>query len=165
MSFIQNMTDHYGILTICVLALLLWPLTADGHTDCEVTLPSTSPVPAAPSAKNHHSHAWYGSEELAAFIPASGKWYGMGPKHGYRDKFWWWAKGYDASLPPLAPLKLTVHRLSGLPYEFEMSSETGGYNDDWNAILIGLEFPTAGCWQVIGNYQQHKLKVIFIVNQ
>ena len=163
MRVFYNRIDRLAGLTLCVLVLLLWPPSADGEQDCPVTMPSQSPVATAPPATGHTSHAWYGSENLAAFIPSSGSWQGMGPAHGYRDKFWWWANGYDASLPPLAPLKLTVTRLSGLPHEFVMTTETGGYNDDWNAMLIGMEFPTVGCWQVVGNYQQQQLMVVFLV--
>lgn len=84
MRFIDHLADHLAILAVCLIALLLWPLQAEGEADCPITLPARSPVATAPQVAGYVNHAWYGSENLAAFIPASGNWRGMGPQYVYR---------------------------------------------------------------------------------
>lgn len=29
---------------------------------------------------------------------------------------------------------------------------TSGWNETWNAMLVGMEFPSSGCWKIIGIY-------------
>jgi hypothetical protein len=99
---------------------------ADG--DCSVTLPSSSAV-LVPNSESDGSFAWYGSEALAVRLPADGRWKGMGPSRNFRDKFWIWRRGYDAKTETRPALTFAGVKM-----------------------LVGMEFPSAGCWQVTATY-------------
>jgi hypothetical protein len=96
--------------------------------------------------------AWYGSDLLAALVPIDGKWIGMGPERAYRDKFWWWRRGFDARAEWQPDLVISAVRLDGPASHFELARVTTGYGDEWDAMLFGMEFPSAGCWEVRGTY-------------
>jgi hypothetical protein len=125
---------------------------------CQVTLWADSPVAASGALPigPDSSHGWYGSEALAALIPKNGKWNGMGPKRNYGDKFWWWRRGFNAKLEPSPQLVVSARRMDGQEGSFELANASSGYSSnpdsDWNSILIGMEFPSAGCWEIIGTY-------------
>ncbi len=88
-------------IPILVLITCLLPLVAGADKEtCQITLAENKPVAAtgALPVSSNSSHAWYGSEALAALIPKNGIWTGMGPEHDFGDKFWWWRLGYDAQL-------------------------------------------------------------------
>lgn len=105
---------------------------------------------------------WFGSESLAAVIPAEGRWTGMGEAHRFRDKFWWWKRGYEAVKEPRPPLTVTA----SLVDDRSVSTKpfvTNAYGKDWNAILVGMEFPEPGCWRVLGTSGQENLKIILYV--
>lgn len=78
-------------LFLWVLIFMQYSPQIVGDDSCHVTLPESSPVapPGETPESSNSSHAWYGSEALAAFIPRDGIWVGMGPEKNYRDKFWW----------------------------------------------------------------------------
>ncbi len=99
-------------------------------------------------------HAWYGSNLLAASIPKSGVWTGMGEEKSFADKFWWWREGFSASDEPKPDLTVSAIRLDG-PHESVLITTTTsgrGVGGDWDAMLVGMHFPSAGCWEIRGNY-------------
>jgi hypothetical protein len=108
------------------------------------------------------SERWYGSETLAVMLPDGGIWRGMGAQHRYRDKLFWWSYGFrpgsesylsvrgqglDDDSPPASISRATnAHSLS-----------LGGWT-----MLVAVEFPSAGCWEITGEYLGQELS--FVVN-
>src|SRR5262245_19359192 len=78
---------------------------------CVVSLPPATEPP--PSQETGECWAWVGSPKLAAHVPANGVWTGMGPKHNYRDKWWWWREGYRAAKETEPELTILANRLDG----------------------------------------------------
>jgi hypothetical protein len=141
-------TPQIGIL---IGALTAATSAVGAGIECPVTLPRDWPVRDVPMGQSG-DRAWYGSELLAALVPIDGKWIGMGPERAYRDKFWWWRRGFDARAEWQPDLVISAVRLDGPASHFELTRVTTGYDDEWDAMLVGMEFPSAGCWEVRATY-------------
>jgi hypothetical protein len=74
-----------GTLTFVALLSVSLPTHGSETGSCPVTLPKHWPTRPAPS--NSSAFGWYGSSNLAAFLPLDGVWYGMGRERNYGDKF------------------------------------------------------------------------------
>ena len=135
---------------------LVW-LPAYG-SECPVTVPNMEDPFGTTNPSS--SHGWYGSDELTALIPKDGHWVGMGPDRNYSDKFWWWRRGYNARKEPNPELIISGTRLDGPASPVLVTDTTNGYGENWSTMLVGMEFPTAGCWEVIGKYGGNELKLI-----
>ncbi len=106
------------------------------------------------------SDRWYGGEKLAVMLPPNGVWRGLGPDHAFRDKLFWWSVG----VKPGSESNLTVTgvKLDGDAAPAFISEATnvranllGG-----SAMLVMVEFPSAGCWQITGEYLGEKLAFV-----
>src|SRR3954453_885156 len=150
------------------LAVLLsaTPAAADDVQTCPVTIPVRSSVEVPGMPESSGSRVWYGDADLAVLLPADGRWYGLGAAQRFRDKSWWWRSGYDASTEITPDLVIDADRLDSrdpaAPH-VRVNEATNAFGDDWNAILVGLEFPAAGCWRVTGTYQGHALTFVVAV--
>jgi hypothetical protein len=131
--------------------LALSPLAA--LADCPVTLPSSSPVDV-PGMRSGGTYAWYGSEALAVLLPAHGRWKGMGPARNFRDKFWIWRRGYEATGEERPALTITGVKLhDGEETErLRIDRATNAFGKGWASMLVGMEYPSAGCWRVTVTY-------------
>ena len=112
------------------------------------------------------THGWFGSERLAAAIPNDGVWIGMGQEEQYADKFWWWRKGYSAFDEAKPKLKVSAVRLDGQDESLQIHKATNGrgVDGDWDAMLVGMYFPSPGCWKVQGTYKGvHELTLVLKV--
>jgi hypothetical protein len=132
---------------------VLATMSGAGFAACPVTLPSGSPVDVPNSPSNSFYH-WFGSDALAVSLKSDGIWLGMGATHRYRDKLWFWRRGYSADSEPVPALTLKSVRLhaSGNPREFSIDRATNASGQGWSMMLVGMEFPSAGCWQVTATY-------------
>ena len=159
------MTKH--VIQSCIgaaylsLAMSLSGFAEAQSTSCPVTLPESSLV-EVPGLPSDERRSWYGSSALAVLLPIDGTWSGMGPEHHYRDKLWWWRHGFDPDKEPTPDLVLEATRLDGdAPVvRIEGASSNSGDGEDWSAMLLALEFPASGCWQVNARYRQERLSFI-----
>ena len=97
---------------------------------------------------------------MAVWLPSDGNWSGMGPKHHYRDKLWWWRRGYDAHKEPAPDLMLQATRLDGDALPVWVDNATNAYGEGWSRMLMALEFPTSGCWEVNARYREEQLTFV-----
>jgi hypothetical protein len=127
---------------------------------CPVTLAVTRPF-AEPSPSSA-SRFWYGSEALAVLLKTGGAWRGMGSKRRYRDKLFWWRDGYDGRTEPLPELTVIGRRLDGDAPPAEMSRATNAHHPAFGGwtMLVCVEFPTSGCWEVTGEYRGARLSFV-----
>lgn len=49
------------------------------------------------------------------------------------------------------------------PYITNAFSEHPEYDEPWDAILVGMEFPSAGCWKVVGTTSEAELTIVLQV--
>lgn len=135
---------------------------------CEVSLPGRDDLPDSLLSASA-GFAWVGSRELAAMIPSDGHWQGIGPGRDYFDKWWWWRDGYDAREEAEPALVITATRLDRSIPPVVIDDATSGFGPadesgpGWSAMLVGMEFPAAGCWEVIGKYEDRELRFVFEV--
>src|ERR1700758_3546586 len=109
--------------------------TAEKPPDsCPITKPPQSPfIPPAPYPSNGSS--WIGSRKLWTDIPKGGTWQGLPhytPEDArFRQKLFWWSKGYDwrSENPPL--LTIMGERLDGpsAPMSTDPHANAGWTND------------------------------------
>ena len=131
----------------------LLALPASAVAQCPVTLPSSSPV-SVPSDEPANSYAWYGSEALAVRLRSDGVWRGMGPEHHYRDKLWFWRRGYSPREEPAPRLTIDGLKLGDAkPDRLHIAEATNAFGPGWARMLTGMEFPSPGCWQVAVTYE------------
>jgi hypothetical protein len=129
---------------------LVWasPAGTAEISNCPKTVPSADllgkPFPS--------SDRWYGSETLAVILRPDGIWRGMGPKYSYRDKLFWWSFGFKPGSE--SNLKVTAKRLDGSspPADISAATNAGGPSLGGWTMLVMVEFPSAGCWEITGEY-------------
>ena len=114
----------------------------------------------APSKSFPPSENWYGTEKLAVILPRGGTWRGLGPTHNFRDKLFLWSKGFEAGSEK--NLKVTGVRLDADSPPAVISKPTNAYAESlggWTMLVL-VEFPSAGCWQITGEYMGEKLAFV-----
>jgi hypothetical protein len=132
--------------------------------DCPVTLPQEPAfTPPAPySDLGWDGYFWYGSNSLWASIPVNGVWLGLPHNpNGYTQKIPWWREGYSWDKEPEPDLIVTGERLDGKAPPLDASSANGSYAKDMgSAMMMGVDFPTLGCWKITGKYQDAELSFV-----
>ena len=134
----------------------LGPVLGAQGTDCALTKGSSQ----APSKAFPPADHWYGSERLAVVLPPDGIWRGMGPTHNFRDKLFWWSAGFKPGSE--SNLKVAGVRLDGDAPAATISRVTTAHAESlggWT-MLVMVEFPSAGCWQITGEYLGEKLTFV-----
>lgn len=130
---------------------------ATGDIGCSVTRPdpafvAPSPYPAA--APPLYESEWFGSDALWTMINRDGEiWrFPQGPDHLFEKTFWWsldWGGMRDEPVPALT---VVGTRLDG-PGTFTAGPATNAARDDFGeAMLVGVEIPSPGCWQITASY-------------
>lgn len=132
---------------------------------CPVTQPSASPfVPPPPYSPDapYQGEFWYGTEVLWTLLSTDGTWRQLPQNKGvYTQKTFWWKKGYDWRTEPTPSLTVTGKRLDGSAPPLEASVATNGYHDDLKSfMLVGVDLPTAGCWEITGHSEGHDLSFV-----
>lgn len=125
------------------------------------------PAPFSPAA--YAGEFWYGAPALWTALPDSGAWSALPhDAAGYSQKLVWWREGYNWQAEPQPALSVTGRRLDA-PALLAASKATNGFNADPQSLsfmLVGGDFPTAGCWEVTGAYSGTSLSyVVWIAGQ
>ncbi|MGH8236105.1 MAG: hypothetical protein ACREXP_03680 [Steroidobacteraceae bacterium] len=124
---------------------------------CPVTrsAPETrfTPPPPHEAAKPGDPMFWFGSDALYVFLTADGRWRGITSPTGTRNKSFWYRK--DAKWLNEYPyqLKVTAKRIDADGPMIAFPRVTNAIMGEEVAMLLMLELPERGCWQVTGNYK------------
>jgi len=143
----------------------------DPPENCPVTRPPASPfVPPAPYPAKPPSQGvfWFGTEKLWTMLPVEGTWRGL--RHysattpGFRQKIFWWRKGYNWLSDPNPDLTVKGERLDGPAPHFLIPRATNGYEQDLKSfMLVGADIPTYGCWRITGRFKDDELSFVIRV--
>ena len=81
-------------------------------------------------------------------------------EHGYRQKLFFWSKGYDPTAKRYDHLLIQGKRLDGDAPAFTRDKGTNGISivDGTPAIVTTIDIPTTGCWEITSKYRDHELK-------
>ena len=137
----------------------------DSSASCPVTVSQdptfVPPEPYSPTSP-FPDEFWYGSNSLWTLLPTSGRWAGLPyDDQGYGQKVFWWREGYVWTEEPEPQITVTSERLDGPATSFKVSGGTNAYaNDIGSAMLTGVNFSTAGCWKITGQYKDAELSFV-----
>jgi hypothetical protein len=166
---IQNSTPTESFEQPTVIASATAEVVShDPPAGCPVTTPQdppfTAPEPYSASAP-WQGYFWYGSRSLWTVIPQKGSWYSL-PKNpeGYTQKVFWWREGYSWTEEPEPALSVSGERLDAPAPPLNASKATNAYASDiGSAMLVGVDFPTYGCWKITGKYKDAELSFVIWV--
>lgn len=153
-------------LCLCTMALpALMPSSATAQDDsngCPVTTSSDrSFVPPDPyPAHSAQGAFWYGTIDLWTQLTGEGVWRGLPRRDsGYFNKLFLWRQGYDWQKEPKPEIVVILRRLDA---NAPLTVLQGGTNAFFgvSAMLIGVTFPTEGCWEVTSYNKGHTLTFI-----
>jgi len=134
---------------------------------CPVTIPQdpTFMPPAPYDSLGFEGYFWFGSASLWTSIPRGGAWFGLPDNpEGYTQKVFWWRDGYIWNEEPEPNLIVTGERLDAEAPPLKVSKATNAYaRDIGSAMLVGVDFPTFGCWKITGKYQDAELSFVIWV--
>ena len=139
-------------------------VSKDPPVDCPLTVPQdplfTPPSPY--SDLGFEGGFWYGSHSLWTAVPKNGVWFGLPHNpEGYTQKVFWWREGYVWTEEPEPALTVTGERLDAPAPPLIVSKATNAYAGDiGSAMLVGVDFPTLGCWKITGQYQNSALSFV-----
>jgi hypothetical protein len=140
--------------------------TPTASLDCAVTRPSQpSFVPPSPWPQNPPSgdQFWFGSAGLWTALPRDGSWRQLAIV-GVGDKFWWWSEDYgagDVASDSTPDLTVAARRIDGSSPSFNVSEATNGFHSSFNqAMLIGVELASPGCWEFSAQFMDSELSFV-----
>jgi hypothetical protein len=146
-------------------SLLLLPLLTCGWGSpavaaeagaCPTTVPSTDLLGEPFPASEH----WYGSEALAVILRPDGIWRGMGPGYNFRDKLFWWSLGFKPGLE--SNMAVSGRSLDNPELKADVSRTTNAHSPSlggWTMLVL-VEFPSPGCWEITGRYLGQRLSFV-----
>ena len=139
---------------------------------CPVTKPATQPfVPPPPyPAKPSGSDFWFGTDGLWTTLPKTGAWIGLGHYTSsdptFRQKLVFWRQGFDPHAATEAKLTVIGRRTDSLAPALQTD---GPGTPSWTArdqfFMTGINFPTTGCWEITGRYEDINLTFVVWVGQ
>jgi hypothetical protein len=132
--------------------------------------PVTKPVPefrppagylAKPSFANR---AWFGTAKLWTDLDVGGEvWSGLpgSPIGPFGQKTFWWSSGYSGLREPTPMIKVKGRRLDREAPPLQAGDPgTNALFDGMWSMLVGVDVPTAGCWQLTAIYREAELPIV-----
>lgn len=156
-----------------IAALAANPVDYGPPATCPVTRPPSPPfVPPSPyPATTSLGAFWFGTQRLWTLLPTTGEWRGMQGYNptdvSYRQKLFWWRQGYDWKAEPRPQLTVTGRQLDASEPPLVASRASNGYREhDWKSFMVvAVDMPTLGCWEIAGDYKGDKLSYVVWVAQ
>ena len=141
---------------------------------CPVTRPPTKPfVPPPPyPARTAPGDFLYGTNQLWTSLRTTGTWKGL-PHYtptdpSFRQKLAWWRQGWDWHKEPQPKLKVTGRRLDSPAPPLAAGRANGGWepeHPDQPFMVVGINLPALGCWEITGHYGNQELTFVVWVAQ
>lgn len=153
------------LLTGCTMIARPVELGTNNPTDdCPVTQqPDLRFIPPRPNREYPAiDEFWFGTNALWTALPENGVWSNL-PKNpdGYVQKVFWWREGYSWTEEPEPNLSVTGRRLDATAPPLLVSRPTNAFAEDiQSAMLVGVGFPTVGCWEITGVYADAELTFV-----
>lgn len=147
--------------------------TADNvPTTCPVTKLSRRPfIPPAPwRDQKRPTEFWFGTRQLWTVLHVDGTWKGL-PHYTpddptFRQKLFWWRHGDDARPEAEENLTVTGRRLDAPEPPLHVDPIRSGWpRPDQTFKVVGVNFPTLGCWEIKGQYQNAQVTYVVWVTQ
>jgi hypothetical protein len=139
--------------------------TSSSDSSCPVTTaPSPAFTPPAPYPPNPPSGSfWFGTAKLWTILSTDPTWRNLPHSDsGYGQKLFWWRDSYDWKAEPQPKLIVTAKRLDAAAPAVSAPRASNGYRqEDWKSFMVvGIDIPKAGCWQITGRYGSDELNFV-----
>jgi hypothetical protein len=127
---------------------------------CPVTKPTTPFRPPKPGDLPP-TKAWYGNVVLWTWLEKDGEvWDGLPrTEAGLGQKTFWWSAFFDVRSEPQPEIFVIGDRI-GPPGHFGFGPGTNAGGDFGSAMLVGVDVPTEGCWNVTAHYRGASLNYV-----
>lgn len=148
-----------------VAAATFTPPADKSSASCPITQPPESPfIPPTPYPAEpppEYEEFWYGTPELWTMLRVDGTWSSL-PHNaaGYTQKIAWWREGYDIYTEPNPELIVTGKRLEASAPPLLESRATNARTELGDLMMVGVDIPTLGCWEITGQYNGHELSFV-----
>ena len=103
---------------------------------------------------------WFGAEALAVMLPRDGIWSTTVPGHRIAVKLFWYTTGFEPGMEQNFAGR--IERIDEGPNDAVLSGPTNAGGESLGAwtILTGIDFPSAGCWKITGQYLGQSLTFV-----
>lgn len=136
------------------------------HQECAITVPETgfTPPKGYPATPPDSAQAaWYGSERLWTSLARSGEtWDALPPD--LSQKTFWWSSSFSTAKEPEPNIVVTGRKVDDPSETFRFDEGTNGATADLGEfMLVGIEFPSPGCWEITAAYGKATLSYVVMV--
>jgi hypothetical protein len=138
---------------------------------CPTTRPPDPPfVPPAPlpacAAVGGGRQSVVRHQPVVDLAGADGTWEMAHDEHGLFDKSFWWRQGYDWQTETTPALRVTGRRLDAPAPAVTIAHASNGFEPSMGAfMLLGLELPAGGCWELTGHCHGRSLRLVVWVTR
>ena len=156
---------------LLALALTVTPaLRADlpyrSAETCPITQAPVLPfVPPAPYPIEPPGGFWHGTAALWTMLDPAVQWQ-VGRATQLTQKVFWWYPGFNGARESSPAFTLTVRRLDSGRSKVLSRKATNASHASFggSTILTGVKMPSAGCWEVTGEYRGNSLSFVVWVD-
>jgi hypothetical protein len=141
-------------------------VAAGAPASCPVTKPRPVFVPPAryPHRPGPPSEAWYGSSRLWTALDVAGEtWYAL-PRTdsgAIVQKTFWWSALFSVRTEEQPAISVTGRRLDRPGPTFQAGNPgTNAAFDETTSMLVGIDIPTPGCWELTARYRGNELSYV-----
>ena len=157
---------------------VVWPAASEGPPatsaaarpgnvgePCAVTRPDPAfaAPPPYPSSPPDERKTWFGTPQLWTMLEADGEvWDAANAAFPIGEKTFWWSSRWAGMREESQPgITVTATRLDG-PGSVTTDDATNAADDSLGgeAMLVGIELPTAGCWELTAEYRDAVLSYV-----
>ena len=140
---------------------------------CLVTVPGdnafTPPSEAPEGPPSVYESVWYGTPELWTMVnPQGAVWRSLpvGTDGRLGEKTFWWSESFSFSGEPSPNITVTAELLDGpaLTVEAGGPGTNGSHPELGDFMLVGLELPQPGCWELTARYKNATLGYVVWVD-
>jgi len=139
---------------------------ADPSAACPITKPQPAfvPPPRFRVTPSPVTQAWYGSAELWTALDKDGEtWHGL-PRSSdgsFGQKTFWWSESFSVGAEPEPAISVEGRRLDRVGPTFHAGDPgTNAMFDGMSSMLVGVDVPTSGCWELTGRYRGAQLSYV-----
>lgn len=141
----------------------------DSEEACPLTIaPQPGLIPPElypPQAPELYRAVWYGTSALWTMLDPEGEvWSGIPQVHGgmIGEKTIWWSDLYNGTNE--RPITVTGRQLDGSASFEGVGPGGGGFREDIGSfMMVGIEIPAAGCWELTARYGDAELSYVVMV--
>jgi hypothetical protein len=99
--------------------------------------------------------------------PEGEVWAGLPVDDGVLGQKWiWWSDASSGTVEPMSPITVTGRQLDGSASLEAMAGGSGntGFREDIGSfMMVGIEIPAAGCWELTARYGDVELSYVVMV--